>query len=205
MKDQTYRLLEVNSDISILLKKIIEIGWNEIRESSIHRILYLSSVLYSFLEHHDEGAFSNYHFSLTSTGPYSEIIERSIIFFKSREIIIEEDSGLFKIDVENLPDLDESIYSKRQDWFQTVIYILGLYGESKIFGFIIQDPQYKDDFRRNSQTEIDISAENKSVQTLNEFKKAFEETLDDVSEIDEKEYLELYFEYIFSKIVKRED
>lgn len=205
MKNRTHKLFEVNSDISILLKIINEIGWKEIRESSIHRILYLSSVLNAFMANHESGAFSNYHFSWTLTGPYSEIIERSLVFFKSREIIVEGNGGLLEIDTENLPKVDEEKYSKREEWFQTVMYILGLYGESKIFGFIIQDPQYKDDFRRNAQTEIDISAENKSVQTLNVFKKTFEETLDDVTEIDDKEYLELYFEYIFSKIVKRED
>ena len=204
MKDRTIKLFEVNSDISILFRKIDEIGWDEIRESSIHRILYLSSVLYSFIDNRDKNAFNNYHFSLTPTGPYSEIIERSLVFLKSREIIVEENGGLLTIDTENLPKVEVERNAKRNEWFQTVMYILGLYGESKIFGFIIQDPQYKNDFRRNSQTEIDITAENKSVQTLNAFKKAFEETLDDVTGISQKEYLELYFEYVFSRIIKRD-
>lgn len=205
MKDRTNNLLEVNSDISIILKIINEIGWEEIREASIHRILYLSSVFYTFMKNYKKNAFSKYHFTLTPTGPYSEVIERSLIYLRSREIISRDSENYLKVDLKSLPKLDLKQYKERVDWFKTVIYILGLYGESKIFGFIIQDPQYKDDFLRNSQTEIDISAQNKSVQTLNAFKKAFEETLDDVSEISHKEYLELYFEYVFSKIIKKDN
>ncbi|MEX0597318.1 MAG: hypothetical protein WD512_12560 [Candidatus Paceibacterota bacterium] len=203
MKSQTKKLFEVNSDISTIIQIIHEIGWKEIRESSIHRILYLSSVLYAFMDDHDENAFSNYHFSITPTGPYSDTIARSLVDLKSREIILDNEKGILKVDKESLDRIDYSLKEQRIEWFRTVIYILGLYGESKIFGFIIQDPQYKDDFRRNSQKEIDISDENKSIQTLNSFKNAFEETLDDVSEIDKKEYLDLYFEYVFSKIIKR--
>jgi hypothetical protein len=202
MKDRTHKLFEVNSDISILLKLINEIGWKDIRESSIHRILYLSSVLHAFMENHETHAFNNYHFSLTPTGPYSEIIESSLVDLKSREIIT-EDGQTLSIDIQNLKKIDLKSYNEKIDWFETIIYILGIYGESKIFGFIIQDPQYKDDFLRNSQTEIDISAKNKSVQTLNSFKKAFEDTLDDASGINQQEYLELYFEYVFSKIIKK--
>ena len=32
-----------------------------------------------------------------------------------------------------------------------------------------------------------------------------EETLNNISEISKEEYLELYFEYVFSKIIKREE
>lgn len=203
MKSQTKKLFEVNSDISTIIKIIHEIGWKDIRESSIHRILYLSSVLYAFMDNHEDNAFSNFHFSITPTGPYSDIVTRSLVDLKSREIIIDDERGILKVDQESLNRISYSLKEQRIEWFRTVIYILGLYGESKIFGFIIQDPQYKDDFTRNSQKEIDISDENKSIQTLNSFKKAFEETLDDVSEIDNKEYLDLYFEYVFSKIIKR--
>lgn len=203
MKEKTRELYEVNSDILALLKIAGEIGWNELRESSLHRILYLSSVLYTFMDNHTEQLFKEYHFSLSATGTYSNIISKSIIDLSSREDIIEdEETGILKL---NYPsDKRKSLeQNNKYEWFKIIVFILGLYGEDKIFGFVIQDPQYKDDFQRNIKTAIDISDKNKTIETLNQFKTAFEETLDDVSTIEDKEYLELYFEYVFSKIIKR--
>lgn len=204
MKEKTRELYEVNSDILALLKIASEIGWNKLRESSLHRILYLSSVLYNFIDNHKEQLFENYHFSLSATGPYSDIINKSIIDLSTRENIIEdEETGFLKLD--STTDKTNSLeQNNKYNWFKIIVFILGLYGEDKIFGFVIQDPQYKDDFQRNIKTSIDISNQNKTVETLNQFKAAFEETLDDVSKIEDKEYLELYFEYVFSKIIKRD-
>jgi hypothetical protein len=202
MKEKTVDLFEVNSDLLDLFKIANEIGWSEFREPSIHRILYLSSVLYSFMNKEDDLAYANYHFSLSLTGPYSEIIDRSITDLKRREIIIEDKPGNLSIDFNNIKEIFSSENSKIK-WFRIIVYILGLYGEERVFGFVIQDPQYIDDFQRNSQKELDISDQNKTIDILNRFKIAFEETLNDVSEIDDREYLELYFEYIFGKIIKR--
>jgi hypothetical protein len=203
MKEKTREIYEVNSDILVLFKIANEIGWDELREASIHRIFYLSSVLYTFMDYHTEKVFKNYHFSLSATGPYANIINKSIIDLLSREIISEGETGNLSLRFPLSEKIDLSENNK-YDWFKIIIFILGLYGEDKVFGFVIQDPQYKDDFQRNIQKAIDISDQNKTVETLNHFKTAFEETLDDVSQIDDKEYLELYFEYVFSKIIKRD-
>lgn len=205
MKDKIRILLEVNTDVLTLLRISSGIGWKELRESSVHRIFYLSSVLYAFMKGHNRDAYKNYNFSLSVTGPYSEVIDRSLIDLKSRELITEDDSGNLVLKIDENAKYFKTISTHKIDWFKTIIYILGLYGESKIFGFVIQDPQYKNDFQRNSQISIDISDQNKTVQTLKEFKNAFEKTLNDVSQIDDKEYLELYFEYVFAEIIKEEE
>jgi hypothetical protein len=70
---------------------------------------------------------------------------------------------------------------------------------------VIRDPQYQDNIERNLITEIDVSAANLSTVALNQFKASFEETLGSKAErIDSKEYLELYFDYVFSKVLKGE-
>jgi hypothetical protein len=202
MKDKTRELFEVNSDITSLLEVANNINWNELRESSIHRILYLSSVLYGFI-YTDNKIYSNYHFSLSPKGPFSEIINRSIIDLRRREIVEEDKQGNLTI-VKSISKIEkEFVTNEKSDWFQIIIFILGLYGEDKIFAFVIQDPQYNADFHRNSQKEIDISDQNVTVKTLRKFQNAFEETLENVSQIDKREYLELYFEYVFSKIIKK--
>jgi hypothetical protein len=202
MKIKTLELFEVNSDIIGLMSSIQHIGWEDVREQSIHRILYLSGVLYAFVYPDEPVPYDNYHFSISNSGPFSIVINNSILDLKRREILTEDSEGNIKLNIGrtkgiNLPS------SEKSTWFNTVVYILGKYGESKVFGFVIQDPQYKEFFQRNSQMEIDVSLKNKTAKFLNAFKQTFEENLNDVAQIDTKEYLELYFEYIFSKIIKK--
>jgi len=203
MRNKTLELFDVNTDIISLMIAVKEIGWEEIREQSIHRIIYLSSVLFAFIYPSSGSQYNNYHFSITDSGPFSNMIYNSLIDLKVREILVEDSDGNFKIN-NSLLEEDNVPISEKLDWFRIVVYILGKYGENRIFGFVIQDPQYKEYFQRLSQKEIDISNQNKTTSFLNQFKTTFEKTLNDVSKIDQKEYLELYFEYIFSKIIRKE-
>lgn len=199
MKDKTLELLRANSDILILLSLVDEIGWTSLREQSIQRILYISKVLYSFVYLDNEPLLEDYHFSKTISGPYSELVFRSLTDLKKSELISDDD-GTIKLTDENFePEHNE----KQENWLKTIIYILGLYGEAKIFNFTIRDPSYEEAVKTNSEKELDTSPETTTIRVLNDFKKAFEETLEDVSSIDKKEYLELYFEYVFSKIIER--
>ena len=203
MRNRTVELFEVNSDIISLMVALKEIGWTDVREQTIHRVLYLSGVLYAFVYPQSETKYNNYHFSITNSGPFSNVVNNSLIDLKVREILIDDIDGNFKIHINRINE-DHLPLSDKKAWFNTVVYILGKYGESKIFGFVIQDPQYKEFFQRNSQKEIDITNQNKTTKFLNQFKETFEQTLSDVSQINKREYLELYFEYIFSKIIKKE-
>jgi uncharacterized protein YwgA len=160
----------------------------------------LTKVLYTFVSSDDKNLFDEYHFSVSLSGPYSELISRSILNLKVREVLIEDNEGNIKISNTNL---EFSGDENKINWLKTIVYILGLYGENKIFSFTINDPLYKEAIETNSQKELMTSPENKTVKVLNEFKTAFEETLDNVSNISKEEYLELYFEYIFSKIILR--
>lgn len=201
MKPKSQGIFEVNEDLITLLSLSHEIGWKDLRESSIHRIIYLSSVLYHFMHEFNTDIYKNYHFSLSSNGPYSKIISNSLLDLKRREIIEETNSGVIELhDSLSFKDLNNS----KIEWFKTVIFILGLYGENRIFSFVINDPQYKNYFQRNSVETIDISDHNKTVIALKAFQKKFENTLNNTSNISDKEYLELYFEFIFSKIIKKE-
>ncbi len=203
MRKKTLELFEANSDIVSLMTVLTEIGWKEVREQSIHRIVYLSSVLHAFLYPEENNSYNSFHFSITQSGPFSTTISRSIIDLKVREILMDDENGNLLLDIEKVIQSNLPI-SPKTTWFKIVTYILGKYGESKIFGFVIQDPQYKEYFQRNSHLEIDLSNQNKTVEFLNEFKKTFENSITNASQIDKQEYLELYFEYIFSKIIRRE-
>lgn len=201
MEDKTRELLKTNNDIVGLMKLIKNIGWSSIREQSIQRTLYLTKVLYNFVSSDDKNLFDEYHFSVSLSGPYSELISRSILNLKVREILIEDNEGNIKI---SDTILEFSGDENKINWLKTIVYILGLYGENKIFSFTINDPLYKEAIETNSQKELMTSPENKTVKVLNEFKTAFEETLENVVNISKEEYLELYFEYVFSKIILRD-
>ncbi|MEL1254077.1 hypothetical protein AAEO57_09845 [Flavobacterium sp. DGU38] len=201
MQENTKELLRANNDIVGLMISIKNIGWTSIREQSIQRTLYLTKVLYSFVSNGENNLFEEYHFSVSIAGPYSELIKRSILDLRVREILIEDSEGNIQI---GNKDFQLSGDGNKFKWLKTIVYILGLYGESKIFSFTINDPLYKEAIETNSQKELDTSPENKTVKVLNSFKTAFEETLESVSNISKEEYLELYFEYIFSKIILRD-
>ena len=200
MEESLKALFNTNQDILCLMHLIKGIGWNTIREQSIQRTIYLSKVLYSFASTNEINLFDDYHFSVTISGPYTELINRSIVDLSAREFITEDSEGNLKItNIQNIVDQQSDKYK----WLKTVVLILGLYGEDKIFSFTINDPLYLEAVKTNSQKELNTSPENTTVKVLNEFKTSFEETLSDVSKIPKVEYIELYFEFIFSQIINR--
>lgn len=204
MEDKTTELIRANEDILTLLHLIDEIGWKSIREQSIQRILYLSKVLFSFANVDELNPFVDYHFSASISGPYSELVNSSLINLKSRELISEDEEG--KINLSD-GEFDFEYDENKQIWLKTIIYILGLYGESKVYGFTIKDAVVKGAIETQSEKELDTSPDNFTIKVLDNFKDAFEKTLESKTyqNISKIEYIELYFEYIFSKIIKREE
>ena len=92
--------------------------------------------------------------------------------------------------------------TERINWIDSILLILGKYGENKIFGFIVNDPLYDVSVKSNLPSEIQVTSENETLLVLNDFKKAFEDTLPDTNSISKEEYISLYFDYIFSQIIK---
>ena len=177
MKTKIEELYRANDDIIDLLHLIKNIGWKTIREQSIQRLIYLSKVLYSFVYETNINPYEEYHFSVSVSGPYSELIKRSILDLKVREVIEESQEGDIKL-IDNQYKLSEN--ENKIEWLKIIVYIIGLYGESKIFSFTINDPLYKEAVETNSQKELNASAENITIKVLKEFKLAFEETLENV-------------------------
>lgn len=193
-------LYYANEDVLCVMHHVKVIGWNSIKEQSVQRIMYLSKVLYSFT-HTDNNIFDYYHFSVSLYGPYSSLIENSAIYLKSALYLKEDENSNI---LYNRESPSKNIDKNKEQWIKTIILILGKYGENRIFGFTINDPLYKEAVETNQQRELDTSSpENKTIKVLNEFKSAFEETLQDTSFISADEYLDLYFEYIFSQIIKK--
>jgi len=72
--EQDYRHV-VSADILDIFRASDEIGWKNIRETSVQRILYLATVLFSFNFPEKENIFSNYTFSLEKyVGPFNSSI-----------------------------------------------------------------------------------------------------------------------------------
>lgn len=193
-------LYYANDDVLCIMHHLKSIGWISIKEQSIQRIIYLSKVLYSFT-HADDNIFNYYHFSVSLYGPYSSLIENSVTYLKSGFYLKEDEDGNVMIVREN-PTQEHDV--NKQNWIKTIILILGKYGENRIFGFTINDPLYKEAVETNLQRELDTSLpENKTIKVLNSFKLAFENTLQNTDSISSEEYLDLYFEYVFSQIIKQ--
>lgn len=208
MDKEIKELYQTNDDIVFILSTGLKIGWEEIKSQSINRIVYLSKVLYSFVNYTEPNIMDYYHFTSNFAGPVSAVINRSLVDLESREFTISSNSGI-KLNIigQTLNNiLDSSLDNEkreRQEWYKTILLLLGKYGENKVFSFTINDPLYIENVESNSQKEILFDdSENKTFEVLKSFQKAFEETIPDTSNISKEEYLELYFDYIFSQIIK---
>ncbi len=192
-------LMMANADQMTIIAHAKKNGWDSISVKSLQRVVYLMKVLYSFC-HDDENAFKHYHFSVSIFGPYSELVYKSIAFLLSSQKLIGELEG----DVRLNKSFDFDILTNDKiRWIDTILLILGKYGENKIFSFIVNDPQYDQSVKANLNSEINTNPENNTLKVLNDFKKAFEDTLEDTSSISKEEYISLYFDYLFSKIIDK--
>ena len=192
-------LVKVNIDIMTIAAHARKIGWETISVSTLQRFIYLLKVLYSFINSSENNLFNQYHFNVTTFGPYSELIYRSVVFLLStRRIEGDMDGDVKIISKDGVDEMD----TERINWIDSILLILGKYGENKIFGFIVNDPLYDVSVKSNLPSEIQVTSENETLLVLNDFKKAFEDTLPDTTSISKEEYISLYFDYIFSQIIK---
>lgn len=190
-------LMLANADMMTIIAHAKKNGWDTISYNSLQRVLYLMKVLYSF-NHDDENVFYYYHFNVSIFGPYSELVEKSITFLLASQRLSGEIDG--DVSLHSLDGVD-AMTDEKIKWIDTVLLILGKYGESKIFSFIVNDPQYDQSVKANISSEINTNPENDTLKVLNDFKRAFEETLEDTSSISQEEYISLYFDYLFSQII----
>ena len=192
-------LVKVNIDIMTIAAHARKIGWETISVSTLQRFIYLLKVLYSFINSSEKNLFNQYHFNVTTFGPYSELIYRSVVFLLStRRLEGDMDGDVKIISKDGVDEMD----TERINWIDSILLILGKYGENKIFGFIVNDPLYDVSVKSNLPSEIQVTSENETLLVLNDFKKAFEDTLPDTTSISKEEYISLYFDYIFSQIIK---
>ena len=192
-------LINSHIDIMTIIAHARKMGWESINVNTLQRCVYLLKVLYSFIDCINENLFSHYHFNVTTYGPYSELIHRSVVFLLTSRRL---DGDMYG-DIKNISDdrVDEMDVEKIK-WIDTILLILSKYGESKIFSFIVNDPLYDVAVKSNQPHEIQVTSENDTLLVLNDFKQAFEETLSDTSSISKEEYISLYFDYIFSRIIR---
>lgn len=192
-------LMQANADMMTIIAHAKKMGWDTISCNSIQRIVYMMKVLYAF-NHNDENVFGLYHFNVSLFGPYSELVDKSLTFLLASQRLLGEREGDIQL---NSTDGVDALSDEKIKWIDTILLILGKYGESKVFSFIVNDPQYEQSVKANLSSEINTNPENDTLKTLNDFKKAFEETLEDTSSISKEEYISLYFDYLFSQIINK--
>lgn len=192
-------LMQANADMMTIIAHAKKMGWDTISCNSIQRIVYMMKVLYAF-NHDDENVFDLYHFNVSLFGPYSELVDKSLTFLLASQRLFGEREGDILL---NSADGVDAMSEEKIKWIDTILLILGKYGESKVFSFIVNDPQYEQSVKANLSSEINTDPENDTLKTLNDFKRAFEETLEDTSSISKEEYISLYFDYLFSQIINK--
>lgn len=192
-------LMLANADMMTIIAHAKKIGWDTISYNSLQRVIYMMKVFYSF-NHTDENVFGLYHFNVSLFGPYSDLVEKSLTFLLATQRLMGDKEGDVRL---NSIDGVDTMSNEKIKWIDTILLVLSKYGENKIFSFIVNDPQYEQSVKSNLSSEINTNPENDTLKVLNDFKKAFEETLEDTSSISKEEYISLYFDYIFSQIINK--
>lgn len=194
-----------SEDIFMLMRTLNNIGWKSMRETSINRIIYLSAVLYSFRYPNENNIFKeDYKFTITLSGPEDPDIDNALINLDSNDVITQSEEGYSICHNANFA-FKTNKGTKKREWFEDIAYIIGIYGEDKIYDFIFRDPEYRESLQGNSIYNLNIGEDNTTVKFLNNFKSAFEEKLENKEDIlENRKYLELYFEYVFGKILRGE-
>lgn len=192
-------LYSANEDIMSISYYGKEIGWDRIAGLSFHRILYLAKVLYVFRHGNSATLFGSYHFTAIINGPYSVQVNNALAYLSSSEKLIEKDE-MYTFNSDK--SLLDNFPAEKLSWLRFILLLLGKYGEDKIFGFIINDPSYDHAVKTNRNAELDASSESLTIKVLNGFKNSFEETLDKNVILSDEQYIDLYFEYLFGRIIK---
>lgn len=207
--EEKFNIEHINADVISIFDLTSKIGWKKIKELSILRILYLSSILFSFRFPDESNPFeTDYEFTIDSRGPYNDmVVNNSIVWLLSNEFIRQVDGkkiySVISYDITFIEQIPN--YSLKKKWLEVVVNILGIYGEDNIYDFIFRDPEYQDNLNRQSTKPLNIGDDNKTIETLKNFQSAFEEALGDkANNLSDKDYLEMYFEFIFSKYLRGE-
>lgn len=200
-------IMLISADIYSVMKSMNNIGWNALRESSINRILYLSAVVYSFMFSDSKNMFvDNYKFVITLGGPEDPQISNAITNLESNELIERNDNGLSLCSI-NGDDkfIEYPLYCEKASWIDDISYIIGIYGEDRIYDFVFRDPQYQLSLKTNAQYALDLTQNNATVKFLNSFKNDFEGHAQKTGKdyfLNNRQYLSMYFEYVFGKILR---
>ncbi len=197
------KIMIISGDIFYVIKCMEEKGWGPIKESSINRIIYLSAVMYSFMVENSKNIFEDdYNFSVTISGPTDANISRALTNLQSNDAVILEPSGYKTISKNYGSSLLGEYALEKHEWIDTISYIIGIYGEDKIYDFVFRDPQYQNSIKSNSLIPLNLDKDNATVLFLSQFKTDFEQQVSLDQKLNNRQYLELYFEYVFGKIIR---
>lgn len=193
-----------SGDVYVVIKCMNEKGWLGIKASSINRIIYLASVLYSFMFETTDNPFQkDYSFSITLSGPEDPAIEQALINLNSNDAIKLTENGYVITNKEFISNFGGFPFFKTKSaWLDDISYIIGLYGEGKIYDFVFRDPQYQNSIKVNAIVPLNLKKDNATVEFLKSFKDEFEKHVYPDQKLPNRKYLKLYFEYVFGKILR---
>lgn len=200
MEDKEYKIY---SHIMCLYHEGKEQSWNTIQRRSIFRALYLASVLYAFMFESKQNPFAIYKFSIDKNGPYEKDISDAIEFLvKDDYLETEGGSDIYRLGSNPSPEPTKDEFDEL-NWIKIIVDILNIYGEDKIYEFIFRDPEYRRGLQSDTPKTLELSQNNKSIEFLKAIEQTFTESLKGKS-LEKEEYVKLYFEFLFSKILNKE-
>ncbi len=197
-------IMVISADVYLTINHMNDKGWKELKLSSINRILYLAAVFYSFLYQEEKNIFQdNYNFVVNLSGPEDVNIEKALTNLLTNAAINKNNNGYYIQNNNYIKNFQNyGLFEKKSKWMDDISYIIGIYGEDKIYDFVFRDPQYQNSLKTNDLHTLNLTSDNATVEFLKQFKNEFEKHINKDEKLNNRKYLELYFEYVFGKILR---
>ena len=205
---------EMLEDILLVFEHSTKNNWKAISTKTIIRILYFSIAFNKFFNQTNPIPFSDtYDFYIDTSGLNMNDISFLLAEFEHNSLVKKTNINEYILDTNNpnyLEIINESykrnLFQEKSKWISIVISILAIYGEESIYEFIFRDPEFLMKYKSQDNHNIDISNESETFKILYKFKSAFELELKkrDKRNLSTQQYINLYFDYVFSTIIKKE-
>jgi hypothetical protein len=211
MKNRPGPSISILADIILIFQSSKLAGWEEISHKTISRTLYFVSTLYHYFHKDKNNIFKDYKFFMEKDYPRLDHLDEYLTTLEGKNIIIKKNNQ-FMLNKSMIESHDQyfrvPFFTNRRIWISLVIKILSIYGEDTIYDFIFRDPEFSYNNDRNEYNILmNMDSKSQTYITLEHFHAAFEEALklQNRESLSIERYVILYFEYIFSTIIKTKE
>ncbi len=200
----------INNDILIVAYFMNENGWEAANKSGFQRILYFSAVLSPIFVPHETWTYS---FSNTMFGPYNNEISKilgnlsvkGLLSLEERKFYSNRMEERYKISEKGSNECINKLFlinslDSKVAWFETIVKVLSIYGESFISKLVKEDPNVLSFNLANNTSKLPTgnTEDNLSMEFFEFIKNKGKERLN-LNETSDQDYLLIFFDILYRR------